>query len=116
MAETKPGLNGASVVIIGAGISGGLFSTSELRPTDVFYLAIGMCLAIDLIRRTHTQDFVILEKSSQVGGTWNDNQYPGYSCDSQLPFSIGICFSDHRTHDHSPLFLHLKKLADSRFS
>ncbi|KAN0095166.1 FAD/NAD(P)-binding domain containing protein [Hyaloscypha variabilis] len=81
MAETKPGLNGASVVIIGAGISGRLFSTSELRPTDVFYLAIGMCLAIDLIRRTHTQDFVILEKSSQVGGTGNDNQYPGCSCD-----------------------------------
>lgn len=31
-------------------------------------------------------DFVILEKSSQLGGTWRDNTYPGCACDvpSQL--------------------------------
>ncbi|KAI9836289.1 MAG: hypothetical protein M1819_001626 [Sarea resinae] len=41
----------------------------------------GICAAIDLLRRNKDHDFVILEKSNQVGGTWNDNRYPGCSCD-----------------------------------
>ncbi|KAF2803953.1 flavin-binding monooxygenase-like protein [Mytilinidion resinicola] len=52
----------AAVVIIGAGIS-------------------GMCMAIDLIRRNKCHNFIILEKSSAVGGTWHDNKYPGCCCD-----------------------------------
>ncbi|KAJ5827234.1 hypothetical protein N7447_003997 [Penicillium robsamsonii] len=52
----------ATVVIIGAGIS-------------------GICMAIDLIKRNKTHNFVILERSSSVGGTWNDNKYPGCCCD-----------------------------------
>ncbi|KAL3452626.1 hypothetical protein BJX65DRAFT_320252 [Aspergillus insuetus] len=52
----------ATVVIIGAGIS-------------------GMCMAIDLIKRNSCHNFVILEKSSGVGGTWHDNKYPGCCCD-----------------------------------
>ncbi|KAJ5985346.1 hypothetical protein N7522_012542 [Penicillium canescens] len=52
----------ATVVIIGAGIS-------------------GMCMAIDLIKRNNCHNFVILEKGSSVGGTWNDNKYPGCCCD-----------------------------------
>ncbi|KAH0167661.1 FAD/NAD(P)-binding domain-containing protein, partial [Aureobasidium melanogenum] len=57
----------AAVVIIGAGIS-------------------GMCTAIDLIKQNNCQNFIILEKSSGVGGTWHDNKYPGACCDvwSQL--------------------------------
>ncbi|OBT60731.1 hypothetical protein VE03_09819 [Pseudogymnoascus sp. 23342-1-I1] len=52
----------AAVVIIGAGIS-------------------GMCKAIDMIRKNKSRDFVILERGSQVGGTWSDNKYPGACCD-----------------------------------
>ncbi|CAG7923244.1 unnamed protein product [Penicillium olsonii] len=52
----------ATVVIIGAGIS-------------------GICMAIDLIKRNNCYNFVILERSSSVGGTWNDNKYPGSCCD-----------------------------------
>ncbi|KAL2797748.1 hypothetical protein BJX66DRAFT_323200 [Aspergillus keveii] len=52
----------ATVVIIGAGVS-------------------GMCMAIDLIKRNRCHNFVILEKSSGVGGTWHDNKYPGCCCD-----------------------------------
>lgn len=40
-----------AVVIVGAGIG-------------------GMCVAIDLITRNNCRDFVILEKSSGVGGVW----------------------------------------------
>ncbi|CEJ58901.1 hypothetical protein PMG11_07544 [Penicillium brasilianum] len=52
----------ATVVIIGAGIS-------------------GMNMAIDLIKRNNCRNFVILEKSSSIGGTWNDQKYPGCCCD-----------------------------------
>lgn len=38
-------------------------------------------MAIDLIKRNKCRNFVILEKSSSVGGTWNDNKYPGCCCD-----------------------------------
>ncbi|KAJ6006188.1 hypothetical protein N7451_004132 [Penicillium sp. IBT 35674x] len=40
-----------------------------------------MCMAIDLIKRNQCRNFVILEKGSSVGGTWNDNKYPGCCCD-----------------------------------
>ncbi|KAF2003175.1 flavin-binding monooxygenase-like protein [Amniculicola lignicola CBS 123094] len=52
----------AAIVIIGAGIS-------------------GMCMAIDLIKRNQCHNFIIVEKSSGIGGTWNDNKYPGCCCD-----------------------------------
>jgi len=52
----------AAVVIIGAGIS-------------------GLCTAIDLIKRNNCHNFIILEKSAGLGGTWYDNAYPGCCCD-----------------------------------
>lgn len=49
------------IVIIGAGLSG-----------------IGM--AHQLLAKGES-DFVILERASEVGGTWRDNRYPGCECD-----------------------------------
>lgn len=49
------------VIIIGAGFGG-----------------IGMAVAL---RREGTDDIVILEKGSDVGGVWRDNTYPGAACD-----------------------------------
>ncbi len=49
------------VAIIGAGMS-------------------GICMGIQL-RKRGIADFVILEKSPDVGGTWHDNTYPGACCD-----------------------------------
>jgi cation diffusion facilitator CzcD-associated flavoprotein CzcO len=49
------------VVIVGGGLSG---------------LAMGMQLV-----RSGIDDFVILEQSEGVGGTWRDNTYPGSGCD-----------------------------------
>ncbi|MFK7829950.1 MAG: flavin-containing monooxygenase [Congregibacter sp.] len=49
------------VIIIGAGMS-------------------GLCMGIKLLKRG-IQDFLILEKSRAIGGTWNDNTYPGACCD-----------------------------------
>jgi cation diffusion facilitator CzcD-associated flavoprotein CzcO len=54
------------VVIVGAGMSG---------------IAMGVAL-----KKAGFNDFVVLEKGSDVGGTWYWNHYPGLSCDvpSQL--------------------------------
>lgn len=49
-----------SVVIVGAGFS-------------------GLCMAIKL--QEANVRFKVLEKSSHLGGTWWDNQYPGCACD-----------------------------------
>ncbi len=40
----------------------------------------GICMAINLLKEG-IQDFVLLEKSSDIGGTWRDNTYPGAACD-----------------------------------
>ena len=40
----------------------------------------GICLAIKL-KRHGIDDFIILEKADEVGGTWRDNHYPGAECD-----------------------------------
>jgi cation diffusion facilitator CzcD-associated flavoprotein CzcO len=42
----------------------------------------GLGMAIEL-KRTGRHDFVVLEKASDLGGTWRDNQYPGCACDVQ---------------------------------
>jgi cation diffusion facilitator CzcD-associated flavoprotein CzcO len=50
-----------SVAIIGAGFAG-----------------LGMAIQL---RRRGREDFLILEKSHDVGGVWRDNTYPGCGCD-----------------------------------
>ncbi len=42
----------------------------------------GLAMAIRLLQ-SQIHDFVILEKSNDVGGTWRENQYPGAACDVQ---------------------------------
>ena len=49
------------VLIIGSGFSG-----------------LGMGIAL---KKEGRDDFVILEKAGEVGGTWRDNTYPGAACD-----------------------------------
>ena len=42
----------------------------------------GIAMAIRL-QQQGIDDFIILEKGSDFGGTWRDNQYPGAACDVQ---------------------------------
>lgn len=42
----------------------------------------GMSMAIKLLSQNE-QDFVIIEKDNDFGGTWRDNDYPGAECDIQ---------------------------------
>jgi cation diffusion facilitator CzcD-associated flavoprotein CzcO len=49
------------IVIIGAGFGG-----------------IGMAIAL---RQAGIEDFVVLDRAGDLGGTWRDNSYPGLTCD-----------------------------------
>lgn len=40
----------------------------------------GLAMAVQL-RRAGLDDFVVLERADDVGGTWRDNSYPGCACD-----------------------------------
>src|SRR6476659_2571954 len=39
----------------------------------------GLGMAVRLAQRG--DDFVVLERADDVGGTWRDNRYPGCACD-----------------------------------
>ena len=61
-ATTRP-VREVGVAIIGSGFAG-----------------LGMAIAL---RQRGEEDFVVLERAQQVGGTWRDNTYPGAACDVQ---------------------------------
>src|SRR5215468_3844168 len=42
------------------------------------FAGIGMAVRL---RRSGYDDFVVLERADDVGGTWRDNTYPGCRCD-----------------------------------
>jgi cation diffusion facilitator CzcD-associated flavoprotein CzcO len=40
----------------------------------------GLCMAIRA-KQEGIEDFVVLERATEIGGTWRDNTYPGCQCD-----------------------------------
>jgi cation diffusion facilitator CzcD-associated flavoprotein CzcO len=56
-----PGQSAYRVVIVGAGFGG-----------------IGMALAL---RQAGIEDFLVVDRAGDLGGTWRDNTYPGLACD-----------------------------------
>ena len=42
------------------------------------FAGIGMAIAL---KKQGRDDFVIIERAKDVGGTWRDNHYPGAACD-----------------------------------
>ena len=58
---------------------------AEKLPTDVRVAVIGagfagLGTAIKL-KQAGIEDFVVLERAGDLGGTWRDNSYPGCACD-----------------------------------
>ena len=41
------------------------------------------------LRKAGEDDFLLLEKAGEVGGTWRDNSYPGAACD--VPSHLYSC-------------------------
>jgi cation diffusion facilitator CzcD-associated flavoprotein CzcO len=62
----------------------------------------GLGMAIRL-KQQGRDDFVILEKAGDIGGTWRDNTYPGCACDipSQL-YSFSFALNPHWSRVYSP--------------
>jgi cation diffusion facilitator CzcD-associated flavoprotein CzcO len=62
----------------------------------------GLCAAIKLQEDGET-DFLVVEKASDVGGTWRDNTYPGAACDvpSQL-YSYSFATNPDWSSSYSP--------------
>ncbi len=60
----------------------------------------GLCMAIRL-KQAGIDDFVLLEKASEVGGTWRENHYPGAACD--VPSHL-YCYSFEPKPDWSRMF------------
>ncbi|WP_028637523.1 flavin-containing monooxygenase [Nocardioides sp. URHA0032] len=76
----------------------------------------GLCAAIKLQEDGET-DFLVVEKGSDVGGTWRDNTYPGAACDvpSQL-YSYSFATNPEWSMSYSPqpeIQAYLRSVAES---
>jgi cation diffusion facilitator CzcD-associated flavoprotein CzcO len=71
------------IAIVGAGLSG-----------------LGMAIQL---KQSGITDFTILERASDVGGTWRDNTYPGCACDVQSHlYSFSFALNPNWSHAYAP--------------
>ena len=77
-------------------------STEHVRIAIVGSGFGGLGMAIRL-KRDGIEDFVVLERGRDVGGTWRDNSYPGAACDvpSRL-YSFSFAQNPHWSRSFSP--------------
>lgn len=73
----------------------------------------GICQAIEL-KKNGIHNFLILEKESDLGGTWRDNTYPGAACD--VPSALySFSFEGEQTYDsylgHKAMLQYIRKVA-----
>jgi cation diffusion facilitator CzcD-associated flavoprotein CzcO len=77
----------------------------------------GLCVAIKL-RERGRDDFLVLEKAADLGGTWRDNTYPGCGCDVPAHlYSYSFAKNPHwtRTYARQPEILnYLRRVAAER--
>jgi cation diffusion facilitator CzcD-associated flavoprotein CzcO len=75
----------------------------------------GLGMAIQL-RKDGRDDFVVLEKAGDVGGTWRDNTYPGCACDIQSHmYSFSFAQNPDWTRSFSPqaeIWDYLREITD----
>lgn len=76
-----PDRDDVQILIAGAGLSG-----------------LGMAIAL---RQDGIEDFLVIERAGDLGGTWRDNSYPGCACDIA---SVLYSYSDAQNPDWSRAF------------
>ena len=93
--STQTAAHETRIVIIGGGFSG-----------------LGMAIRL---RERGIEDFVILERAADHGGTWRDNSYPGCACDVQSSlYSFSFAPNPDWTHSYAPqaeIWAYLRKCA-----
>jgi cation diffusion facilitator CzcD-associated flavoprotein CzcO len=81
LSDSREGELTAEILIIGAGVSG-----------------IGMAIKL---RENGFNDFTMVDKGADVGGTWRDNIYPGLTCDVPV---LTFCYSFEPKSDWSSIW------------
>src|SRR5438067_12445406 len=80
LSPLEPGVPHVRVAVIGSGFAG-----------------LGMAIKL---REAGIEDFMLLERAEDVGGTWRDNTYPGCACD--VPSHLySFSFAPNREWSHS---------------
>ncbi|MBV9713410.1 MAG: NAD(P)/FAD-dependent oxidoreductase, partial [Ktedonobacteraceae bacterium] len=83
-------------------------SSNGETPVRYVHIAIlgtgfsGLGMAIRL-KQSGEEDFVVIERATDIGGTWRDNTYPGCACDipSHL-YSFSFALNPHWSRAYSP--------------
>ena len=76
------------------------------RDTDVLVIGAGIGgigIGIQLVRQYGTRNFELIEKSTEIGGTWWVNTYPGCGCDVSPGFEAASKMHSLTTFLRSPL-------------
>ena len=92
--------------------------TSAERQSDIVIIGTGfggLGAAIRL-KQEGIEDFIVLERATDVGGTWRDNQYPGCVCDVQSHlYSLSFALNPDWSRSFSPqpeIWAYLKRCAE----
>jgi cation diffusion facilitator CzcD-associated flavoprotein CzcO len=93
-------------------------ATPRSTTTDVLIVGSGFSglgMAINL-RRSGREDFIVIDKADEVGGTWRENTYPGCACD--IPshmYSFSYALNPDWTNSYSAqpeIWNYLRRVAD----
>lgn len=90
-------------------------TTVDVAIIGTGFAGLGMAMRM---KEAGLEDFVLLEKAAEVGGTWRDNHYPGCACDvpSHL-YSFSFAQNPEWSRMFSPqpeIWSYLKRVTDER--
>ena len=80
MTQLLPARSGTAAAAVTNGPAAGPARRPHVRVAVIGTGFAGLA-AVHALREAHIDDFVVLERAAEVGGTWRDNSYPGIACD-----------------------------------
>jgi len=80
MTQLLPARGGTAAATVTSGLAAGPARRPHVRVAVIGTGFAGLA-AVHALREARIDDFVVLERAAEVGGTWRDNSYPGIACD-----------------------------------
>ena len=80
MTQLLSARSGTAAAAVTAGPSAGPARRPHVRVAVIGTGFAGLA-AVHALREARIDDYVVLERAAEVGGTWRDNNYPGIACD-----------------------------------